>query len=328
MTPARWNVWGGNRYRTLLKHNVVYPEGFVGSKREIIGFVGLGNMGRPMVSHLIRDGFPVHVFDISAKAMEHLTKMGASACNSPADLASKIDIVITSLPDSPVIEEVFLGNKGIIEGIKCGAVAIDMSSASPSSTRKISGFVEAKGARMLDAPVSGGPIGAESGKLTIMIGGDEKTFESIRHVLSLMGNKLLYMGPIGSGHAMKAVNNYLQSACLVASMEAMVLAAKAGLSPSRVLEVINGGSGRNFSTETRFPRILKREFDPGNLSISLLHKDVNIATTMGRELKMPMPIGNLTQEILCYGIAKGGGDRVSHFLVTYLEELMNVELKE
>lgn len=303
-------------------------EEIVHSKKEIIGFIGLGNMGKPMVSHFIRNGFSVHVFDVNAEAMESIIKMGAAGCSSPADLASKSDIVITSLPDSKVIEEVFLGSNGIAQGIKRGAIAIDMSSASPSSTKKISGILEAKGVMMLDAPVSGGPTGATAGNLAIMIGGDEKIFESVRHVLCLLGKNLLYMGPIGSGHAMKAVNNYLLSACMVASMEAMILATKAGLSPSRALEVINGGSGRNFATETRFPRILKRDFEPGNLSISLLHKDVNIATTLGRELKMPMPMANLTEEILCFGIAKGGGDCVSHFLVTYFEELMKVELKE
>lgn len=298
------------------------------SEKESIGFIGLGNMGKHMVSHLIREGFSVHVFDVNAKAMEHITNMGAAGCSSPADLASKSDIVITSLPDSKVIEEVFLGLNGIVEGIKSGAIAIDMSSASPSSTKKIYKILEAKGVMMLDAPVSGGPTGASAASLTIMIGGDERVFESVRHVLSLLGEKLLYMGSIGSGHAMKAVNNYLLSAGLVASIEAMILAAKAGLSPSRALEVINGGSGRNFATETRFPRILKRDFEPGNLSISLLYKDLNIATDLGRELKVPMPMANLTEEILCFGIAKGGGDCVSHFLVTYFEKLMNVELKE
>jgi 3-hydroxyisobutyrate dehydrogenase-like beta-hydroxyacid dehydrogenase len=298
------------------------------SKKEIIGFIGLGNMGKHMVSHLIKDGFQTHVFDINPSAMDYIIKMGATGCTSPAELASKSDIVITSLPDSPIIEEVFLGANGIVEGISRGALAIDMSSASPSSTRKIAAVLEAKGAAMLDAPVSGGPPAAIAGTLTIMIGGDEKIFESARHVLSLIGKNLLYMGPIGSGHIMKAVNNYLLSACLVSSMEAMLLATKAGLSPSRALEVINGGSGRNFITETRFPRILKRDFEPGNISISLLHKDVNIATALARELKIPLPLANLTEETLCFGIAKGGGDRVSHFLVTYFEELMNVELKE
>lgn len=298
------------------------------SKKEIIGFVGLGNMGKHMVSRLIRGGFSVHVFDINPEAMEYITNMGGDRCSSPADLASKSDIVITSLPDSTIIEEVFLGMNGVSEGIKSGAIAIDMSSASPSSTRKICGILEAKGVMMLDAPVSGGPTGARDGNLTIMIGGDEIIFESVRHVLSLLGDKLVYMGPIGSGHVMKAVNNYLTSICLLASAEGMILAAKAGLSPSLVLDVINAGSGRNHATETRFPRVLRRDFEPGNISISLMHKDVNIATNLGRELKLPMPIANLTEEILCVGIAKGGGDRVSHFIVTYFEELMNVELRD
>jgi 3-hydroxyisobutyrate dehydrogenase-like beta-hydroxyacid dehydrogenase len=298
------------------------------SRKEIIGFVGLGNMGKEMVPHLLNNDFLVNVFDIKPEAMEYMINKGAKGAASSADLASKSNVLITSLPDSPIIEEVFLGRNGLVEGIKSGSVAIDMSSASPSSTRKISNILESKGVKMLDAPVSGGPLGAKSGKLTIMIGGDEKVFESIRHVLSFLGEKLFYVGPIGSGHVMKAVNNYLTCICFLGSVEAMILAAKAGLSPSRILEVLNASSGRNWSTEMRFPRILKRDFEPGAISISLMHKDVDIATSLGRELKVPMPFANLTEETLCYGIAKGGGNYVSHYIVTYFEELMKVELAD
>ena len=256
-----------------------------------------------------------------------MIKKGAKGTSSPADLASKSDVIITMLPDSSIIEEVFLGNMGLAEGLRSGSVAIDMSSASPSSTKKIFHILQGKNINFIDAPVTGGTSGAESGKLTIMVGGEESVFESVRHILAVLGAKLFYMGSIGSGDVMKAVNNYLTAVALVATGEAMILATRAGLSPSRTLEVLNAGSGRNHATETRFPKILKRDFKPGGITISLMHKDVNIATTLGRELKVPMAIANLTEEILCYGIAKGGGDYISNYIVTYFEELMKVEIK-
>lgn len=295
---------------------------------QAIGFIGIGKMGLPMAARLIEAGYPLIAFDLRAEAMKLAVGRGAKPAAGPKELARPSDIVILSLPNSDVVEEVVLGDGGVIEGAKGGSILIDTSTSYPGSTIKISKALAAKGIEMLDAPVSGGVRGALAGTLSVMVGGKEEVFKKCAPVLSTIGKNLFYMGPSGSGHVMKAVNNYLSASSLVATSEAVVLAAKTGLSPKKVVEVLNTSSGKSHSTELKFPAyILPRNFASG-FTLGLLNKDLEIFTRLGREHKMPLFVANVVQQIYGYGVGRGGEDADHTEIIKFIEGWAGIEIKE
>lgn len=220
---------------------------------ESLGFVGLGNMGNPMCGRLLEKGIRVRAYDADAGALARAGEAGAVRVASPAEAASGVEVVLLSLPGSEVVEEVVLGDGGLIRGLDRGATLVDMSSSRPSSTRRLAAELERRGVSMLDAPVSGGVARAESGELTVMVGGDKALYERYLSLFRTIGEKVFHVGGIGSGHLAKALNNLLSATTLASAAEAVLLGERAGLDPEALIEVVNSSTGRSNSTEVKFP---------------------------------------------------------------------------
>lgn len=294
---------------------------------EKIGFIGLGNMGSPMSKNLLKAGYCVIAFDMNEELVNKLVEAGAERAGSPKDVSENSDVVILSLPNSNIIEKVVLGENGVIEGLKCGTVLIDMSSADPSSTKKINLALKTKGIAMLDAAISGGPSGAEVKKLSIMVGGEPDVFAKYKHILEDLGNNVYHVGGSGSGHTLKAVNNLLYGAIFVASCEAIVLGVKAGLDAKTLLEVISTSAGRNFAVDVKFKgNVLSRDFTPG-FSTDLLHKDMMIALNMAKEMNYPVSLCSYAKDVITEGQLRGFGQLDHTAVVKKYEELASVEVK-
>lgn len=293
----------------------------------VTGIIGTGKMGSPMGARLIGGGYSLIAFDVKSQAMQHLIDRGAKPAAGPKDLASRSDVIVLSLPNSEIVEEAVLGKDGVIEGAKAGSVLIDTSTSYPGSTIKISKALEAKGIEMLDAPVSGGVRGAVAGTLSVMVGGKEEVFKKCAPILSTIGKNLFYMGPSGSGHVMKAVNNFLSASSLVATSEAVILAAKMGLAPKKVVEVLNVSSGKSHSTELKFPAyILPRNFGSG-FTLGLLNKDIEIFTRLGRDHKIPLFVANAVQQMYGYGVSQDGSEADHTEIIKYIERWVGIEIK-
>lgn len=295
--------------------------------KEEVGFIGLGAMGIPMSQRLLEAGYPLAVYDVRKEAVEILVKKGAQGASSPKEVAEKCRKVITIVPNSDAVEQVVFGAGGLLEGMKAGDVLMEMTSAYPPSTLKVSQALAAKGVNMIDAPVSGGVVGAVAGTLSVMVGGDEKTFESCRPILSVMGKNLFYIGGIGFGHALKAINNFLSATTLAATSEAIILASKMGISSQRAIEVLAVSTGRSYTTELKFPKfVLPRTFNSG-FTMELMHKDLNTVTRMAREYKVPMLLANLVQELYGYSLAHGDKKTDHTAIFSSLEDLAGTKVK-
>lgn len=294
---------------------------------ECIGFIGLGMMGIRMSKRLIDAGYKVVGYDISPGALEKAKANGAEMASSPREVGESCNPVITMVPNSEIVEKVVLGPDGVIEGAAEGDVLIDMTTAYPMSTLKVAKKLESKGIRMLDAPVSGGVEGAESGTLSIMVGGEFELCEQCRSLFEAMGKNLFHMGGIGSGHVMKAVNNFLFGCAMAATSEALALAAKAGLSPKKVVDVLQVSTGRSYATEWKFPRfVLPRTFDDG-FRIELLNKDLAIFTRLAQELQIPTFIAQTVQQIFNVAMSQGYGPKGGTAIALLIEEWAGVEIK-
>ena len=296
-------------------------------KNQKIGFIGLGNMGNPMAKNLVKAGYELTVFDTNEKVVAELVEAGAKKGALPKDVAKDSDIVILSLPTSKIIEKVVLGEVGVIEGLEAGNILIDMSSAEPSSTKKIAKLLKEKGVEMMDAAISGGPAGAAEKKMSIMAGGDKDIFEKYRFILDELGNNVFLVGEIGAGHTLKSVNNLLYGAIFVATCEAIVLGVKAGLDAQTMLDVISKSAGRNFAVDVKFKtNVVNRDFTPG-FSLDLLHKDMAIALNMAKELGYPLSLCSYAQDILTEGQLRGFGTHDHSEMVKKYEELAGVVVK-
>lgn len=294
---------------------------------EKIGFIGLGAMGQPMSKRLLAAGYKLVVYDLRREAIAALVQKGAEGATSVKELAEKCRKVITIVPNSEAVEKVVFGAQGFLEGAQAGDILIEMTSAYPPSTLRINEALRAKGIHMIDAPVSGGVIGAEAGTLSIMVGGDEAIFKVCRPILSVMGKNLFYMGRIGAGHAMKAINNFLSATTLAATSEAVILATKLGLNPQRVVEVLQVSTGRSYSTEIKFPKyILPRTYNSG-FALGLMYKDIDAVTRMAREYKIPMFLAHLVQQIFGIALAKNGEQEDHTVVFSCLEDLANLSRK-
>lgn len=295
---------------------------------ESIGFIGLGMMGIPMSKHLLDAGYNVVGYDVDPEACKKAKANGAEIASSPREVAQRGNPVITILPNSEIVEDVVLGDDGVMAGAAEGSVLIEMTTAYPMSTLKIAKELEKKGMRMLDAPVSGGVVGAEKGTLSIIVGGDQDLFEKCKPLFESMGKNIFYMGGVGSGHTMKAVNNFLSGCSMVATSEAVALATKAGLDPKRVVDVLQVSTGRSYSTELKFPKfVLTRQFDDG-FRIELFNKDLEILTRLGRELKVPMFTANMIHQIFNFALSQGYGPKGHTSIAQLIEEWAGVKIEE
>ena len=218
-----------------------------------IGFIGIGNMGLPMVTNLLKAGYQVHAYDVRPEAVEAAVGRGASAMRSAAETAGRVKVAITMLPNSPEVETAYLGARGILEGARSGLVCIDMSTIDPATSRRVGERLAAAGVRMLDAPVSGAVPRAVEGTLTIMVGGDADLVESVRPILGAMGSNVIHVGPLGSGEVAKICNNLLAGVSMIAVAEAFTIGMRAGVDPKVLHEVIRKSSGNCWSLEHNCP---------------------------------------------------------------------------
>jgi 3-hydroxyisobutyrate dehydrogenase-like beta-hydroxyacid dehydrogenase len=287
-----------------------------------VGFVGIGSIGEPVCRHLLDKGYELLIYDVDQKALGRLEDTPAEPASSPEALATESDVVLLSLPNSDVVEEVVFGEGGLKEGLSSGKALIDTSSSRPSSTRGISKRLAAKGIDMLDAPVSGGVLRAREGTLSIMVGGERAVYEKYREILESFGDNIFYVGDHGVGHLVKALNNLLSATTLASAAEATLLARRAGVVPDAFVEVINASNGRSYSTEVKFPRyILNRTFDDG-FALGLMSKDLKIALETAAEMEFPMPIGSALAQIWELAVARGYGPENHTAIYAFLEDLL------
>ena len=286
-----------------------------------VGFVGLGIMGKPMAGHLIKGGHGLFLHSRSGVPQE-LTAAGGKACNSAREVAQKSDAIITMVPDTPDVEKVLFGKDGVAEGLSAGKIVIDMSSISPIETKEFADKVRKLGADYVDAPVSGGEVGAKNAALTIMVGAAQKTFEKVKPLFELMGKNITLVGEVGAGQVCKVANQIVVALNIEAVAEALLLASKAGVDPARVRQALMGGFASSRILEVHGERMIKRTFDPG-FRIELHQKDLNLALSSARALKMSLPNTATAQELFNACQAQGGGKWDHSAMVKALETLAN-----
>jgi 3-hydroxyisobutyrate dehydrogenase-like beta-hydroxyacid dehydrogenase len=292
-----------------------------------IGFIGLGIMGQPMALNLVKAGHPVTVFNRTPAKAEALKNAGAKVATTPAEAAADVDFVISIVSDTAAMEEVVLGRNGLVETVRTGAIVIDSSTISPVASRKFACKVAGKGASWLDAPVTGSKHMAEKGELTYMVGGDRETFDRALPVLQVLGKKHIYCGSHGLGLTAKLSQNVIQSTMVEIFCEGFVLAAKAGLKPQIMMEVIQGSMARASLTDFKAPFIFKGDFTP-YFPLKLMHKDITLALESAYAQNVPMPAAAAVKEVYGAAKAQGKGDQDYAAVVTFLEELAKVQVRE
>jgi len=296
-------------------------------EKELIGFIGLGIMGKPMAKNLIAAGYKLVVCDINQSAVDELVSAGAEAACCPRKVAEMTDLMITMLPNSPQVEEVVLGEKGIMETVKQGSIVIDMSSIAPAVSQKVAAQLAQKGAQMLDAPVSGGEPKAIDGTLAIMVGGDEKVFESVKEILLVMGASATYVGGIGSGNVTKLANQMIVALNITALSEALVLAKKSGVDPEKVFQAIRGGLAGSTVMDAKAPMMLAGNFKPG-FRIELHIKDLTNAMDTAHEYSAPIPFTAMALEVLQALKVSGSAGEDHSAIVKYFEKLADKKVSE
>ena len=293
----------------------------------VVGFVGLGTMGGRMATNLQKAGFKLVVHDLHRQAASHHLNAGAVWADSPRALASQSDVIFTSLPEPADVEAVALGPRGLLAGVKPGTAYFDLSTNAPAMVKKLNAAFAEKGAHMLDAPVSGGPAGAASGKLAIWVGGDESVFKAHKAVLDAMGDKAAYIGPIGSATVAKLVHNMSGYAIVCALAETFAMGVKAGVEPLALWQAVRqGAAGRRFTFDALIDQFLPGKYDPPAFSLKLAHKDVSLANALGRELGVPMRMCNLALAEMTEAMARGWGGRDSRVVMVLEQERAGVEI--
>ncbi len=287
---------------------------------QVIGFIGLGIMGRPMAKNLLKAGYPLVVHNRSRAAVDELAKAGAKTGTSPKEVAGQCDVLITMLPNSPDVEAVALGRDGIIEGAKSGLMVVDMSTISPIVSQKVGTALAAKGVKMLDAPVSGGEKGAIDGALSIMVGGDRAVFDAVLPIFQAMGKTITLLGPLGAGGFTKLANQIIVAVNLTALAEALTLAKKAGLDRELTLTALGGGLAGSKCLEQKKPNYLANTYNPG-FKIDLHYKDLGLIMDAARSLGVPLPATAVVQELFSALRVKGRGGLDHSGVITLLEDL-------
>ena len=292
-----------------------------------IGFIGLGIMGKPMAKNLLKAGYDLTVFDINNGAVEELAAAGAAKGSSSKDVASRTDIILTMLPNSPHVKEVILGKDSVIEGVKPGSVLVDMSSIAPLASQEVSTALLKVGVKMLDAPVSGGEPKAVDGTLAFMVGGPEDVFNEMKDILSIMGGSVTHVGEIGSGNTTKLANQIIVALNIAAMSEAMVLATKAGVDPEKVFNAIKGGLAGSTVLNAKMPLVLDGNFKPG-FRIELHIKDLMNALDTAHELGVPVPLSSNVMETM-QALKVDGHAKDDHGgIIQFYEKLAKIEVRK
>lgn len=294
---------------------------------ETVAYIGLGIMGRPMALNLLRAGYTVRVWARRSESMQPLIEAGATACSSPADAASGADIIITNVSDTIDVEQVILGDSGVIEGAESGSVVVDMSTISPSVTRDIAARLAEGGVEMLDAPVSGGEKGAIDGTLSIMIGGKAAVFDRVLPVFEVLGSNIVLIGDNGAGQVTKACNQTVIAQTISAIGEAFVLATAAGVDPARVREALLGGFAGSRVLDSHGGRMLAHDFKPGFKS-KLHQKDMRIVLETAHELGIALPGAALATQMINALVGSGGGEDDSCAILRLQEQLAGVDVRK
>ncbi len=285
---------------------------------EKVGFVGLGLMGRPMVRNLMQAGYDLVVYNRSRGKVDELVAEGAEAAESPRETAESSDIVFTMLPGPPEVREVVTGEDGLLQGAGEGSLLVDMSTSSPILARELARTAREQGIGMLDAPVSGGDVGAIEGTLSIMVGGEEEQFERARPLFDVMGKTVVHVGEAGAGQTVKACNQIVVALVIEAVSEALALGTKARVDPAKTIEVLSGGLAGTSVMEVKAEKFLSHDFEPGG-KVESHHKDLGIALEAGREHGVPLPVTAVVEGMFGSLIAKGRGGWDHSALLTLIE---------
>ena len=292
-----------------------------------VGFIGLGTMGKPMAKNLLAAGFSLVVHNRSQGSVEELVAAGATPAANPKEVAAASQVVVTCLPDAPEVKEIALGKSGVIEGAQPGNIFIDMSTIAPPAAIEIAQALDSRGIRCLDAPVSGGDVGAQQGTLSIMVGGDRSTFDEALPVLEAMGKTIVLCGGQGAGQTVKACNQIQVAMNLIGMAEALVLGTKANIDPAIIIQVLSGGAAQSRIMDLRGPRVIKRIFEPGFKS-RLHYKDLNIVRDTARVLGLSLPASALANELFAAMVAHGWGDLDHSAVIRAIELLSNITSDE
>ncbi len=289
-----------------------------------LGFIGLGIMGAPMAHHLLKAGHTLFTHTRS-KTADYLLADGAQACANAAEVARRADIIFTMLPDTPDVEQVLFGDHGVAAGLSAGKVVVDMSSIAPIATKEFAQKINALGCEYLDAPVSGGEVGAKNAALTIMVGGSQAGFDRVRPLFELMGKNITLVGGNGDGQTAKVANQIIVALNIEAVAEALLFAARNGADPAKVRQALMGGFASSRILEVHGERMIKRTFDPG-FRIELHQKDLNLALSTARSLGLSLPNTATAQQLFSSCVAHGGKAWDHSAMVRALETLANFEI--
>jgi 2-hydroxy-3-oxopropionate reductase len=292
-----------------------------------VGYIGLGLMGKSIARNILKAGFPLVVHNRSRAAVNELVAEGATAAFSPAEVARQVDVVFTNLPDSPDIEQVVLGPEGILQGAHPGLIWVDNSTIKPATAREVARRLAEAGVAALDAPVSGGDIGARNGTLAIMVGGPAEALETVRPVFEAMGKTITHVGDSGSGQVAKAANQIMVAAQMVAMGELLVLAQKTGADPVKVIQAIRGGAAQCWTLDVKPPRLFAGNRQPG-FKARMQAKDLNIVLDTAREYGVALPATAVNAQLFNAMITLGMGDLDNSAVIAILEQLAGVQLKE
>jgi len=292
-----------------------------------IGFIGLGIMGKPMAKNLLKAGYKLVAYDVVQAALKEVVQAGAEEGSSPKDVASRSDLVITMLPNSPHVKEVILGTNGVIEGVSKGTIVVDMSSIAPLVSQQVAAELAKKGIEMLDAPVSGGEPKAIEGTLAIMVGGKESVFNQVKDILGKMGSSVVLCGDIGSGNVTKLANQIIVALNIAAMSEAYVLATKAGVDPEKVFNAIKGGLAGSTVLNAKSPMVLEGNYKPG-FRIELHIKDLQNALDTAHELGVPIPLTSQVMEIM-QALKVDGKQKDDHGgIIQFYEKLAGIKVRK
>lgn len=292
-----------------------------------LGFIGTGNMGRHMARHLLEAGHQLTVHDARRAAADTLEQAGAGWAESPAELAESSDIVFTSLPGPPQVDAVALGESGVLAHLPSTGILVDLSTNSPTAIRTLAEAGAARGVSVLDAPVSGGVFGAETGRLAVMVGGNAAAFERCRPLLDCIGDHIVYCGGSGTGSATKLVNNMISLSLNILLGEALALGVKAGVDLSTLVDVIQSSSGATWKLGNNYPKFLfKGNFEPG-FALDLGAKDLRLGTSLAKELGVPLDVANLVEQRFIEAQSRGWGGLHADVVVKLIEERLGVELR-
>ncbi|MCS7014806.1 MAG: NAD(P)-dependent oxidoreductase [Gemmatales bacterium] len=299
---------------------MVYATATPGKTR--IGWIGTGVMGRWMCQHVMQKGYTATVYNRSREKAQPLVELGATFADTPKAVAERSDVVFAIVGFPQDVREVFLGSNGVLAGSRPGMIVVDMTTSEPTLAQEIYQAARVKGVGALDAPVSGGDVGAREARLSIMVGGDREVFEAVKPIFECMGKTIVLQGPAGAGQHTKMVNQILIATTMIGVCEAMLYAYKAGLDPTRVLESVGGGAASSWSLLNYGPRIIQRNFEPG-FFVEHFIKDMGIALAEARRMNLPLPGLALAEQLYVALKAQGYGRKGTHALMLALERIAN-----